>query len=150
MKRTALQRRTPISTKPGVQLRRDTPIAAVGKRARAERPEEDAARAIVMDRDRGRCQYPHHLMSGLECSAPHGMRLVAGEWVQNPENRGVVQLCHCIPRGIAGPWRWNAHNLFAGCDAGNAWQEDHTEEAFALGVQAHFWEQVRNGRRIPT
>lgn len=84
----------------------------------------------------------------VPCSAPFGLTFAAGRWQPNPANRGEIQLCHVIPRGLAGDRRWNPHNLFAGCDAGNAWQEDHPAEAFALGVQAHEWEPVLNGRRV--
>lgn len=94
-------------------------------------------------------------MAGCACSAPFGMLLVPDgradskrmRWVQNPANRGRIELCHVIPRELAGELRWDPHNLFAGCDAGNRWQESHTAEAFAIGVQAHPWERVLNGRR---
>lgn len=102
-----------------------------------------------MDRDRGRCRFPHPHMT-VACSAPFGMIHVDGRWQQNPANRGYLAVCHVIPRGLAGARRWDPHNLFVGCDAGNDWQEAHTAEALQLGVQAHEWEPVRNGRRAVT
>ena len=127
-------------------------LAARGAVSRRDAREDPPARLAVMDRDMGRCRYPHDhpLMAGCACSAPYGMTKVDGRWQQNPANPGRIELCHVIARLLSGPLRWDPHNLFAGCDAGNAWQEDNTGAALTVGVQAHPWERVLNGRRIPT
>lgn len=160
---TPLPRTGPLTTPPATvrawqQRARDTAAAKPGRRAGSTLPDigpagrratadADQVRPHVRDRDQGRCRYPHHLMP-VACSAPHGLRRTADGWEQDPANPGRIDLCHVIPSPLAGDRRWHPDNLFCGCDAGNNWQETDTAAALALGVHAHWWEHVANGRRI--
>lgn len=140
-------------------------LPAVGPRKADDRFLERLARGAVWARDRGACQFPHHLdvMAGCPCSAPwadwppinpddvdnepvHAPGRPPG-WRPDPRNRGTLQLCHVIPRGLCGlARRWDPHNLFVGCDAANTWAEDHTGPAFATGRHGHTWDHVHEGK----
>lgn len=135
-------------------------LPAVGRRGVADRETAAQVRPLVWERDhdpareRQGCQFPHHLevMARWPCSAPWPdwpPDQPGGRWRPDPRNPGRLVLCHVIPRELAGPLRWDPHNLFVGCDRGNQMAEDDTGAAFQTNRHGHPWDHVFEGKVTP-